>query len=261
MRAALRDDYAARRRDKREPGRRRKEAREDELARLMRRHWRRQASALRDKLVPYLTTVRFDWVTDALMAEFGDDYWHLLNRDLVADLVRLLSAAAADGVSLFAETVNLGLDTAPVNTAAAEWAARYSYDLVRGLTDTARNSLRVALETFVRVPGTTIGDVMAALPFDEARALRVAVTEITRAYAEANKLAGDELVKQFPGVRVVKTWFTNRDDRVCPICGPLDGQTQDHAKPFVGGDGKDYDRPPAHVSCRCWDSVTTRITE
>jgi len=37
-------------------------------------------------------------------------------------------------------------------------------------------------------------------------------------------------------------WVTARDDRVCPICGPLDGRV------WPIGQGE---RPPRHVRCRC----------
>jgi SPP1 gp7 family putative phage head morphogenesis protein len=42
-------------------------------------------------------------------------------------------------------------------------------------------------------------------------------------------------------------WITAEDERVCNICGPLDGKTVLIGQPFPGG----YSGPPAHVMCRC----------
>lgn len=44
-----------------------------------------------------------------------------------------------------------------------------------------------------------------------------------------------------------REWLTAEDERVCPICGPLDGQTAPLGRSYPGG----YDRPPAHPNCRC----------
>jgi len=47
------------------------------------------------------------------------------------------------------------------------------------------------------------------------------------------------------GDGLVPVWITARDDRVCPICGPLDSQRYEHWRDsFPSG-------PPAHPNCRC----------
>jgi SPP1 gp7 family putative phage head morphogenesis protein len=84
----------------------------------------------------------------------------------------------------------------------------------------------------------------------------IAVTEITRAYAEGQRLAGEALRQEWPDARVTKTWFTNNDDRVCEICAPLDGKTVALDDEF----GMDIQQPPAHVRCRCWIDTRTDIT-
>jgi hypothetical protein len=100
----------------------------------------------------------------------------------------------------------------------------------------------------------TMGDVMDMLPFDERRGLLVATTEITRSYAQGQMMAGLALQEQWPGVRVVKRWYTNADDLVCEICGPLDGQAVDLDEMFDGAG-----EPPAHPGCRCWMETSTEI--
>lgn len=51
-----------------------------------------------------------------------------------------------------------------------------------------------------------------------------------------------------------KVWVTGLDERVCPICEPLNGETVPIGQPFnVGGDL--LDAPPAHIQCRCTVAV------
>ena len=130
-----------------------------------------------------------------------------------------------------------------------------------GLNATTRGALQSALELFLTTPGMTVGDVMKLLPFDAIRAQMVAITEITRMYARSAQLAGEQLAKDFPGVRVIKTWHTNADDRVCKICKPLDGVSVKIKQSFKGGLGGKYLHPPGHPRCRCWMSVRTDITK
>ncbi|MDO9546011.1 MAG: hypothetical protein Q7J07_04570 [Pelolinea sp.] len=83
--------------------------------------------------------------------------------------------------------------------------------------------------------------------------------EATDAYAKAALDEGLELKKEFSDVRVIKTWFTNNDHFVCDICRPLNGVNVEVEKPFIGGDGKEYDRPSACPDCRCWIKSSTDI--
>jgi len=56
--------------------------------------------------------------------------------------------------------------------------------------------------------------------------------------------------------RTEKVWFTAKDERVCPICGPLHGVAVPVTEQFVTEDGKFW-VPGVHVNCRCW--VKTRV--
>ena len=47
-------------------------------------------------------------------------------------------------------------------------------------------------------------------------------------------------------------WLTATDERVCPICAPLDGRIFDlNGKPIDGKGGTPLSMPPAHPQCRC----------
>ncbi len=242
---------ALKRRDKREPGRKEKEAAEDKLYAATRRHWKRQAEKIEQAVI--LQHPERKAITDTFPWLLEDEWWE--DPDFERDLVLLLTQAAKSGIVLFQEQVMVGMDYTMTNAEAAKWARRYTYDLIRGIDDTTRKAVREAVTAFVETPGMTVGDVMRGLPFDERRAETVATTEITRAYAEGQRMAGEDLQREYPDVRVVKQWTTNNDDRVCLICGPLDGVEVELSEAYPGG----YDGPPAHVNCRCWQSTRTRI--
>ena len=85
--------------------------------------------------------------------------------------------------------------------------------------------------------------------FSEDRARMIAVTEVTRAFAEGNMAAWRE-----SGVIERRRWNTNNDELVCPICGPRHNMVVDMGASFDG-----IDNPPAHPRCRCW--VTPVVVE
>ena len=99
-----------------------------------------------------------------------------------------------------------------------------------------------------------MGDLVGMLPFDEERAWMIGVTEVTRAYADGQLAAMGEIRKEFPKLRMTKTWFTNNDDLVCEVCGPLDGVEVGIEDDFGG----EIFQPPAHPKCRCWMSTGAR---
>lgn len=80
-------------------------------------------------------------------------------------------------------------------------------------------------------------------PFSDSRAEMIAITETTHA-VQAGELAAAAAWRANYKAKVAY-WVTANDDRVCNICGPLDGQHQDVwiAVQPMG--------PPAHPRCRC----------
>jgi SPP1 gp7 family putative phage head morphogenesis protein len=246
------DEIKAAVRDKREPGRLPKQKAEDKLYASVRRHFKRQADKIRGRL-EILAPERKAIIDTTFLDD--DSLWD--DPDWDAELVKLLTKAAQDGISLFADAITIGMDYTATNTDAAKWARQYTYDLIKGIDDTTREAVRSAISGFIETPGMTIGDVMDALPYGEIRAQMIATTEITRSYAQGNQLAGEAMKKEWPDVEVVKKWYTNNDDRVCDICGPMDGEEVPIDEPFSSGD----DQPPAHVNCRCWTASRTRIGE
>lgn len=246
------------RRDPNEPGRDEKELYEDRMMAVIRRHFKRQRDKIRDRLEQ-----NFPNRKDAAIPPIPID--DLINGDeddaFMAELVRAISFSSIGGVNLLKQKLTIGLDYTLVNDKALLWSRDYAYDLISrstgGIDKTTRDLVSNAISRFVDTPGFSIGDVMRELEavFSMDRARMIAVTETTRAFAEGQQMVANELHAQFPDVRVTKTWFTNNDDRVCQICGPVHNEEVDYDKNFSNG----LFNPPGHPRCRCWTDVRTRI--
>ena len=80
--------------------------------------------------------------------------------------------------------------------------------------------------------------------FGAGRSETISATETTRAATEGEESVLADLRKQ--GAAITSLWRTSEDERVCPICRPLDGEDQHlWSQKFSMG-------PPAHPRCRCW---------
>lgn len=177
--------------------------------------------------------------------------------DAIVDVLREIGYMGADigrqhyELALRSQKVNIGVDWELVNSDVLRWVLDYTYSLVRGLTDTTRDRLAIELARFVE-SGEPLPKLVQRLSdpeqgmFGKARARRIAVTETTRAYAEGNLAAW-----RAGGFVEQRQWQTAADERVCPVCGPMQG--------IVAGINEPFRHPrlgavaiPAHVGCRCW---------
>lgn len=184
----------------------------------------------------------------AIQAGQDVDYGALEDELRRALLVELTAIAIEVALREAAE-IGVEFDVAAVNAAALEWARTYTYDLVQGLVDTTRDVVARAIEQYLATPGMTEGELEALLgsAFGEVRARMIAITEVTRAYSMATNWYREMLARM--GIRMTRRWNTANDERVCPVCGPLHRQTE-HVW------GEDFpDGPPAHVRCRCWETL------
>lgn len=249
-------------RDRREPGRKMKEETEDRIFKALKKRWRKQAQYIRDR-VAFITPDRkviappYEQIIED---SFEDD------TELIAEMVRILKDAARNGFKLFGANLPFDIDWTMVNTEAAKWAREYTAEWIKGINKTTRQSIGEAIANFIETPGATLGDLFDDISqwiLSEDRALSIAVTETTRAYAESTLIAGQEIQKQYPDVRVVKTWFTNNDDKVCDICAPLDGMEVELMNGFTTEEGsiEGLMDPPAHINCRCWMSTNTQLAD
>ena len=233
--------YKAYERDPKEPGRKQKMAYERKFADLMKRIFDRQ----KEDVAPQIAMAK--------KADFNLDWTEAED----AEFISLVMEIYGDGIDLFSQEVFNGLSDDFTNVGAKEAARKYALKLRdklgNQLNDTTINAIQDAIASFAD-PGVTILDVMNKLPFDYDRAMRIAVTEITRAYATANQTAGEQMQREFPDLIIIKTWYTNNDDRTCDLCGPLH-MTSVPIDDTWGG----IDNPPFHVNCRCWATHRTTL--
>ena len=122
-----------------------------------------------------------------------------------------------------AGAVGLTFDIAVINDAALEWAKNYSFELVKGITDTTQKLVSKGVSAFVETPGMTVGELRSLLErgFSEQRAAAIATTEVTRAYTQGTQITQAQLAEA--GIRMQRIWHASGDELVCDLCGPLDG--------------------------------------
>lgn len=237
------------RRDRNEPDVEYKLRLQRRLFRAVMRHWRRQRERIHQRLELWYPSKKAATPTIPVDTLWEDD------PEFEGEVIRILLADALGGIDAATLTVGLSIDYTLPNLEAAKWVRKYAFDLIKGITQTSKRVVQEALNQFVGISGYTIGDVINTLPFSPVRAQMIATTEITRAYAQGQLIAGRAMAKEYPDVRVVKRWWTNKDGLVCAICQPLHGVEVGIEEQFPGG----MDEPPAHVNCRCWISTRTRI--
>lgn len=180
-----------------------------------------------------------------------DELYDMLRRALLQSVDLGVSAAVSQ-----LETVGIGFDWTLANEEARAWANRYVGELISGIDATTLSRVRSAVEEWI-VNGEPLDALIEDLApvFGAQRAELIASTEVTRAYAEANRQAYRQA-----GMRYVR-WNTANDERVCPVCGPLNGRVIGIDARFddaLSDDVRDqfrnlrFEIPPAHPRCRCW---------
>jgi hypothetical protein len=185
--------------------------------------------------------------------EFWEEQGAEFDQSIRPFLQRLFQDQAARLVS---ETP-LGVDWALINDRAVSWARSYTYDLVRGINTTSRQTLQRALSSYY-TDGMTIGDLenMISGTFGPVRSEMISITEITRASSRGEDALWEELHNN--GIDMITFWNTNADELVCDICSPLDGREADgreNGEPYwIHPDSSEKVTMPAHVRCRCFES-------
>ncbi len=184
-----------------------------------------------------------EWLGDPPKAEnITAERWEELAKEMRGALGPELQKLFISQAEAMLADVPAGVDWALVNKAAADWASRYTFELVKGITDNSRAALQSAVSAYFE-QGQTIGQLEDAIAptFGPVRAEAIAVTEVTRAAMEGEAETVKELAAE--GIEMVAVWQTRNDELVCTICGPRHNKKQ--------GDGWDKEEP-AHPRCRCW---------
>lgn len=178
-----------------------------------------------------------------------EEFWENENRRLLALFLPRLTQMAYSGMVNAARQLGIAFDNTLYSRLAEDWARNYTDQLLVFLDTTNKKFVGQIIADWIARSGATVGELNAKLEeeFNAVRANRIAVTETTRAFAQGQRTAYErEGITEW-------IWRTNRDELVCPVCGPLSNKQVKIGKPF-GRDKKGLEilQPPAHVNCRCW---------
>jgi hypothetical protein len=174
------------------------------------------------------------------LANLTPQVWDDIAQRYSGVIAPALERVFIDSSELFLSQVGLAVGEGIVQTRAGAWAAEYGANLVNNLNTTSRREIGRLVGNYFQ-DGQTIGELqdnIQRVVYNPTRAKLIAQTEITRANVEAEIEMVEEL-----GNTLAAKWVTNRDDLVCPICGPLDGRAYGDLWVMY---------PPAHPGCRCW---------
>lgn len=154
----------------------------------------------------------------------------------------VVGSAYRSYVELSAES-EIGISWEAVNQMAIDWSANYTAQVVAQISKTSMAAFTEKFE-----PWLLSGEPLSALveqltPFyGEIRAEMIAVTEVTRAFAEGNMLFWNST-----GMVTGYNFRTARDEKVCPLCDGISGAASRNPHRMDDVD----DLPPKHVRCRC----------
>jgi len=175
------------------------------------------------------------------LAKLPRGFWDDVRAGYAAVIMPELEAAFLDAARAFIESEpSIGVNWDLVNRDASQWAASYTFELVKGITGTTRDALQEKVAAYFKAP-TTIGALRESIGtlFDPVRAESIAITEITRA-ATSGEAAVVNLLELDSGIVMEAVFNTVEDERVCPLCSDLDGKVVE---------SEDY--APKHPRCRC----------
>ena len=169
------------------------------------------------------------------------DYWQNGWRDIQKDVEPILVDIYLGQAQAMMDDVNIGVDLDQINLTASTWARNHTEQVLMDLFGKRYDHLDEIIPRFYN-EGWNLGQLRTDLErwYSPVRAEMIAVTETTRAAVEGERAMVAEL-EAITGRRMAPIWQTNKDERVCPICGAR------HGKEIT--DGK---FPPIHPRDRCW---------
>ena len=210
---------------------------EEELTRLLARFLARQGGELLELLgdPPNLDNI-------------PPDFWDKHARELTPRLVDFLDGVTDGQIEELMQDAQLSampIDWTLINERAVSWAWEHVGELIRGIDDTTKQRVRDRIADFflADVPREELERQILKLNFSSVRAEMIAITEVTSAAAQSEKLVAEELQAQ--GINMQPIHRTREDDLVCPTCGPRADE------PITN----DSQWPPLHPRCRCFVSL------
>ena len=193
-------------------------------------------------------------------------FWDAQSKEFANALIRIvlevLFAGGESGIKLLPRGIAQVFDPDAFNTYAIDYLSAYRLETVDMISEYTRESSIRKIEGWIK-SGESM-DVLEQLlvpEFGPARASRIAVTEVTRIYADGN-IGAWKSTGMVGGYR----WNTANDERVCPECGPMNGKVASmggefHAWNEVANTGITTKSPPAHVNCRCYLTPIVSVSQ
>lgn len=161
----------------------------------------------------------------------------------------LRTAAVAQGDKPTWETFAFDV----TNPKATEWARKRAADLISGMTATDRDEIRELVEEAFdeQFDVDELAGRIEEIVGDRDRADLIARTETMTASNAGQVGAWEQAIDEglLTGLEG-KEWITTPDDRLCPVCEPMDGVVVAFNEDFDTEDGR-VSYPPAHPNCRC----------
>jgi SPP1 gp7 family putative phage head morphogenesis protein len=182
-----------------------------------------------------------------------------LRKDLPELLTQVLEASGKTAVRRLRRLLDLraaaDADFAfdVTNPEAVKWIQQHVGSMIDGLNEATREEIRDLVEAAFEegFDVDELADRVTEVIGDAARAEVIARTETMQASNEGQLQAWDQAVEA--GLLTgneKKEWITTPDDRLCPVCEPMDGETVGLGEDF-DVDGERVSTPPAHPNCRC----------
>ena len=182
-------------------------------------------------------------------------------QKLAADLVTNVNGSTKRAIrQIIFESIRDGVP--PGNYVGADGVSRLgSHDRIRAIVGlTERDAIAVVRRA---ESGRAVKQYRAKLL--RARAMNIARTETMRAANMGQQLAWQEMASNnlIDMSRFRQSWMVTPDDRLCPLCAPMDGKLSPLGSVFESNErgvlpservsymGETVDGPPLHSRCRC----------
>ncbi len=139
------------------------------------------------------------------------------------------------------------------NPSVIAWARKHAGELIDFILATTLERIRQASEDFQEDGDwDAYHDEILEAVGDEDRADLIARHESMLAANEGQRLGWKQAEEQgLLDSSAKRVWITTPDERLCPICKPLEDKTATLDGEYPGG----YSGPPAHVQCRCTEGI------
>lgn len=144
------------------------------------------------------------------------------------------------------------------NPRAVQWVKDHALETIDVMAETTRDSVRTLIEeSFAgEFDVHDLADEISKLVGDDNRAEVIARTETMTASNRGQQELWDQAVDaDLLNGTELQVWIVTPDDRLCPICEPLEDVTAPLGGTF-NVDGVEIDGPPAHPQCRCTLGLT-----